>query len=92
MSYYNCAKSVLSVGLIVHARNFHSSPSKSTASITSRLAIGLREREGESCPGCLTHASGAIYLIHYLMTHKKQWGAMQLTGSRACACALPDNR
>ena len=35
-------KSVRSAGLIVHALNFHSRASKSTTSISSRLAMGLQ--------------------------------------------------
>lgn len=46
---YNCAKSVLSGGLMVHPRNFHSRASKSTVSITSRLAMGLCNMEGLIC-------------------------------------------
>ena len=47
--HYNCAKSVLNVGLMVHPRNFHSRASKSTVSITSRLAMGLCNMEGLIC-------------------------------------------
>ena len=47
----------------------------------------VRERES------LAQVVSPMHLVLYILyTHKKQWGAMQLTGSTGCACALPDNR